>query len=65
VELHAPVLRHAVIHEREIAANLNATQQTMAAANYIDSIVVAFNQATGAAIAQIVSGTLAMPTPGG
>jgi cholesterol transport system auxiliary component len=50
--------------QREIAANLNATQQTTAAANDLNSIVVAFNQATGAAIAQIVTGTLAMPPPG-
>lgn len=50
--------------QREIAANLNATQETTASANDLDSIVVAFNQATGAAIAQIVAGTLAMPSPG-
>lgn len=50
--------------QREIAANLNITQQTNAAANDLDSIVVAFNQAAGAAITQIVTGTLAMPSPG-
>ena len=51
--------------QREIAANLNVAQQTAAAANDLDSIVVAFNQAAGAAIAQIVGGTLAMPSPPG
>jgi len=50
--------------QREIASNLNVTQQTTAAANDLDSIVMAFNQASGAAIAQIVNGTLAMPSPG-
>jgi cholesterol transport system auxiliary component len=50
--------------QREIAANLNVTQQAAAAANDLDSIVRAFNQASGAAIAQIVMGTLAMPPPG-
>jgi cholesterol transport system auxiliary component len=49
--------------QREIAANLNATQQAAASANDLNSIVVAFNQAAGAAIGQIVSGTLAMPSP--
>jgi cholesterol transport system auxiliary component len=51
--------------QREIAANLNATQQASASGNDLDSIVVAFNQAAGAAIAQIVAGTLSMPSPGG
>jgi cholesterol transport system auxiliary component len=46
--------------QREIAASVNATQQATAAANEINSIVVAFNQACGAAIAQIVTSTLAM-----
>ena len=49
--------------QREIAANVNATQQATAAANEINSIVVAFNQACGAAIGQIVTGTLAMQMP--
>ena len=61
VNIQAKVAR---MPQREIAANLNATQQMMAAANDIDSIVVAFNQATGAAIGQIVAGTLAMSPPG-
>jgi len=49
--------------QREIAANINATQQAMAGANEINSIVVAFNQACGAAIGQIVNSTLAMQMP--
>ena len=49
--------------QREIAASLNATQQSAAAANDINSIVVAFNQACGAAIGQIVTSTLAMQMP--
>jgi len=49
--------------QREIATNLTATQQATAASNEINSIVVAFNQAAGAAIGQIVTGTLAMPPP--
>jgi len=61
VTIQAKVAR---MPQREIAANLSATQQMMAAANDIDSIVVAFNQATGAAIGQIVAGTLAMSSPG-
>ena len=61
VSIQAKVAR---MPQREIAANLNATQQMTAAANDIDSIVVAFNQATGAAIGQIVAGTLAMSAPG-
>jgi cholesterol transport system auxiliary component len=49
--------------QREIAANINAAQQAAAGANEINSIVVAFNQACGAAISQIVSSTLAMQMP--
>lgn len=49
--------------QREIAANVNATQQSAAAANDINSIVMAFNQACGAAIGQIVTSTLAMQAP--
>lgn len=48
--------------QREIVANLNASEQAAAAANDLDRIVVAFNQASGGAIAQIVGGTLAMPS---
>jgi cholesterol transport system auxiliary component len=51
--------------QREIATSLSAVQQAMAAANDLDNIVVAFNQAAGAAIAQIVAGTLALPSPAG
>jgi cholesterol transport system auxiliary component len=49
--------------QREIATSVNATQQSAATANEINSIVVAFNQACGAAIAQIVNSTLAMQMP--
>ena len=50
--------------QRDIATSINVTQQAAAAGNDMNSIVVAFNQATSAAIAQIVTGTLAMPQPG-
>ena len=49
--------------QREIANNISVTQQLAASANNLDSIVAAFNQAVGAAIGQIVTGTLAMPSP--
>jgi cholesterol transport system auxiliary component len=61
VNIQAKVAR---IPQREIVANINVAQQANAAANDMNSIVVAFNQATGAAIAQIVTGTLGMPPPG-
>jgi cholesterol transport system auxiliary component len=49
--------------QREIVASLNVTQQAQAAANNLDSIVPAFNQATAAAIAQIAAWTLNAPPP--
>jgi len=49
--------------QRQIATSINVTQQVQATANNLDSIVAAFNQAVGAAIGQIVSGTLTMPAP--
>jgi cholesterol transport system auxiliary component len=49
--------------QRQIATSLGVSQQAGATANNLDSIVAAFNQAVGAAIGQIVSGTLAMPPP--
>lgn len=49
--------------QREIIATLNATQQTQASANNLDSVVMAFDQATAPAIAQIVAWTLAQPNP--
>jgi cholesterol transport system auxiliary component len=61
INIRAKVAR---MPQREIAANLDVTQQTAAAANDLDSIVVAFNQATGAAIGQIVTGTLGIPQTG-
>ena len=49
--------------QREIAGSQNTQQQTPASANNLDSIVVAFNQATGAALAQIIAWSLAMQAP--
>ena len=49
--------------QREIVATLNASQQTQAAANNLDSVVMAFDQATAPAIAQIAAWTLAQPNP--
>ena len=47
--------------QRQIVASLNATQQAQAVENNLDSIVSAFNQAAGAAIAQIANWTLNAP----
>jgi cholesterol transport system auxiliary component len=49
--------------QREIVASLNAQQQAQATANNLDSIVSAFDSATGAAIAQIAAWTLNTPAP--
>jgi cholesterol transport system auxiliary component len=49
--------------QREIVASLNVRQQAQASANVLDAIVMAFNQATGAAIAQIANWTLSAPSP--
>ena len=49
--------------QREIVATLNATQQAQASANNLDSVVLAFDQATAPAIAQIAAWTLAQPNP--
>jgi len=49
--------------QRQIATSINVTQQVPATANNLDSIVSAFNQAVGAAIGQIVTGTLTTPAP--
>ena len=49
--------------QREIVASLNVNQQAQASANALDPIVMAFNQATGAAIAQIANWTLSAPPP--
>jgi cholesterol transport system auxiliary component len=51
--------------QRDIAGSLAAQQQAQASANNLDSIVGAFNQATGAALAQITSWSLGMPVPSG
>jgi cholesterol transport system auxiliary component len=61
INIQAKVAR---MPQREIVANINIAQQANAASNDMNSIVVAFNQATSAAIAQIVTGTLGMPPPG-
>jgi cholesterol transport system auxiliary component len=49
--------------QREIVAALNATQQAQASANTLDSVVLAFDQAAGAVIAQIAAWTLNAPPP--
>jgi cholesterol transport system auxiliary component len=49
--------------QRDIAGSLAAQQQAQASANNLDAIVGAFNQATGAALAQITSWSLGMPAP--
>jgi len=49
--------------QREIVATLNANQQAQASANNLDSVVMAFDQATAPAIAQIAAWTLAQPNP--
>jgi len=49
--------------QREIVATLNANQQAQASANNLDSVVMAFDQATAPAIAQIAAWTLAQPSP--
>jgi len=49
--------------QREIVATLNATQQAQASANNLDSVVMAFDQATAPAIVQIASWTLSAPNP--
>jgi cholesterol transport system auxiliary component len=49
--------------QHDIVGSIYVTQQAMAAGNTIDNIVVAFNQATGAAVSQIVGWTLSQPPP--
>jgi cholesterol transport system auxiliary component len=51
--------------QRDIAGSLAAEQQAQASTNNLDAIVGAFNQATGAALAQITSWSLGMPVPSG
>jgi cholesterol transport system auxiliary component len=60
VSIQAKLVR---MPQREIVATLNATQQTQAAANNLDSVVLAFGQAAAPAIAQITSWTLNAPNP--
>jgi cholesterol transport system auxiliary component len=47
--------------QREIVASLNAMQTARASANSLDAVVNAFNQAVGAAVAQIATWTLSTP----
>jgi cholesterol transport system auxiliary component len=49
--------------QRDIAGGLNAQQQAQASGNNLDSIVGAFNQACGAALAQITVWALSMSPP--
>ena len=49
--------------QREIAAGTYANEQSQAAGNTIDGIVLAFNQAAGSAISKIVGWTLNQPGP--
>ena len=55
--------RLARMPQREIVGTLNATQQAQASGNNLDAIVLAFNQASAAALTQIVSWALASPAP--
>jgi cholesterol transport system auxiliary component len=49
--------------QREIVSGIFSNHQAQATGNTIDDIVIAFNQATGAAISQIVGWTLNQPAP--
>jgi cholesterol transport system auxiliary component len=49
--------------DRIIAGGIYANEQAMASGNNLDSIVQAFNQASGAAVSRIVGWTLAQPAP--
>jgi cholesterol transport system auxiliary component len=60
VSLQAKLAR---MPQREIVGTLNAAQQAQASANNLDSIVLAFDEATAPAVAQIAAWTLAMPNP--
>ena len=55
--------RLARMPQREIIAGVNVRQQAQATANGLDAIVLAFNQATGAAVAQVANWTLTAPAP--
>ena len=48
---------------RRIVANLNSSADAMAASNSVESVVLAFNDAVGRAIGQIVTWTLQAPPP--
>ncbi len=50
-------------HARDIVASLSATQEAQAGTNSVDSVVMAFNEATGALLKQIVEWALHAPAP--
>jgi ABC-type uncharacterized transport system auxiliary subunit len=60
VQIQAKIV---AIPDRRIIANLNVMQRADAQSNSMDAIVGAFNQATGAALAQIVDWALRTPPP--
>ena len=49
--------------QRDIVGTLNATHEAQASANNLDSIVLAFDEATAPAVAEIAAWTLAAPNP--
>jgi cholesterol transport system auxiliary component len=55
--------RLARMPQREIIAGVNVRQQAQATANVLDAIVLAFNQATAAAVSQVTNWTLNAPQP--
>ena len=60
VSLQAKLAR---LPQREIVGTLNATHEAQASGNNLDSIVLAFDEATAPAVAQIAAWTLAAPNP--
>ena len=61
VRLEAKLIKYP---DRTVVASTQITQQARAAANDMNSIVMAFNQATGAALVQLVNWSLAAPGAG-
>ena len=49
--------------QREIVGMLNATHEAQASANNLDAIVLAFDEATAPAVAEIAAWTLAASNP--
>ena len=60
VSLQAKLAR---LTQRDIVGTLNATHEAQASANNLDSIVLAFDEATAPAVAEIAAWTLAAPNP--